>query len=192
VRRILTAIALLAGSAQAAHADSDGYFCIGPNYLAVQLRSFNTPGLRGPHVLKIVHFDTAGGPRWAGEIVLEDFQPHGMTCTANGVAIAGWADDYAIALDAGLTPRLVSRRKRDARPKAPPMVNLGNWAQQGITPIAVNGGVPRFQLRIVRASRGVKGGVDHHTTSTLEQVGSSGKAIRSLLLHDGHFFEPVH
>jgi hypothetical protein len=192
VRRLLTALALLAVFAQAAQADSDGYFCIGPNYLAVQLRSFNTPGLRGPHVLKIVHFDTARGPRWGGEIVLEDFQPHGMTCTANGVAISGWTGDYAIALDAGLTPRLLSRTKRGAPPKAPPMANLGNWAQQGITPIAVSGGVPRFQLRIVRASRGMEGGVDHHTTSTLEQIDSSGKAIRSLLLHDGHFFEPVH
>ena len=43
VRQLLTALALLTVSAQAARADSDGYFCIGPNYLAVQLRSFNTP-----------------------------------------------------------------------------------------------------------------------------------------------------
>ena len=192
MRQILTALALLALSAQTARADSDGYFCIGPNYLAVQLRSFNTPGLRGPHVLRIVHFDTARGPRWAGEVVLEDFQPHGMTCSANGVAISGWTDDYAIALDAGLAPRLLSRTKRNAPRKARQMVNLGSWAQPGITPIAVNGGVPRFQLRIVRASRGVEGGVDHHTTSTLEQIDSSGKAIRSLLLHDGRLFEPVH
>jgi hypothetical protein len=193
VRRFLIAVLCLVASGHAAYADSDGYYCIGPNYLAVEFRGALSAGspAAAAHVVKIARLD-ASGPRWAGELVLEDFQTHGMTCGADVVTIAGWRDDYVIALDVNLTPRLRAHTKRNGPPAARRMLNLGNWARQGVTPIAVNGGALRFQLRIARSDRPVEGGLQHRITSNLDRLDASGNATRSLQLFDGGYFEPVH
>lgn len=59
----IAAVALL-GSPATARADSDGYYCVGGGFLAMEFRSFNTPGLPGPQVHKIARLDTIHGARW--------------------------------------------------------------------------------------------------------------------------------
>jgi len=75
MRSILLALVITLAIALPAVADRDGYYCVGPDYLAMEFRPFSTPGLAGPHVVEILHFDQDAEPRWAGEVILEDFQP---------------------------------------------------------------------------------------------------------------------
>lgn len=83
LRRSLLLLLLVAGtSVQTAYADSDGYFCTGPGYLAAEFRAFSTRGLSGVHVLKIFRFDEALGPRLTGELAVEEFQTHTLTCAS--------------------------------------------------------------------------------------------------------------
>src|SRR4029450_8332455 len=82
MRSLLIAIFPIVLAVHPAYADSDGYYCVGPGYLAVEFRSFSTPSINGPHVLKILHFDEEQGPRWTGEVLVEDFQTHVLTCGA--------------------------------------------------------------------------------------------------------------
>lgn len=198
MRRLFTALAVLAIPARAAYADSDGYYCTGPGYLAVEFRSFNTPGLSGPHVLKIVRFDAERGPRWAREVVLEDFQPHRLTCGLDGVTIEGWGIgflSYDIALDTSRVPRIRTRVADPGRkfsPLGPTPGNLGDWASAGVRPIPAIEGLHRFQLRVARTSRPESQGIRHEGTTELEELDESGKVVRSLLLHRKTTYEPVH
>src|SRR5213593_1449061 len=89
MRRIFLALVITAAIALPAAADSDGYYCVGPDYLAMEFRSFSTPRLAGPHVVKILHFDQDAAPRWAGEVIVEDFQPHRIVCEAQTVLLEG-------------------------------------------------------------------------------------------------------
>lgn len=127
-------------------ADSDGYYCVGPDYIAYQLRGWQWFN-RGEHRLTIVHFD-AKGIRFSGEIVLgEDFQPHAMHCEADFVRIEGWGRSYLqveVRLDSDMGPVLTSTVYDEARvfdgadfPALLP--NLGDWSQPGVSIIAERG-----------------------------------------------------
>lgn len=196
--RVLTALAVLVLCARVAYADSDGYYCSGPGYLAVEFRSFNTPDLRGAHVLKIVRIGAAGGPRWTGEVVLDDFQPHRLTCGPDNVTLEGWGSgfiSYVVGLDTAGVPRIRARSVDPGRkftPLAPEPANLGDWAREGVTAIAAPGGSHRFQLRVTRTSRPESQGIRHEGTTALEELDTSGNVVRSLLLHRSSRYEPVH
>lgn len=86
---VFTKLAVLPGVARA---DSDGYFCTAKGYLAVEFRSFSTPGLAAKHVQKIIRFGKNRGVHWVGEISLPDFQSHYMRCHVGRVEIAGWGN----------------------------------------------------------------------------------------------------
>ena len=57
MRSIFLALVITLAIALPAVADRDDYYCVGPDYLAKEFRSFSNPGLAGPHVVKILHFD---------------------------------------------------------------------------------------------------------------------------------------
>src|SRR5437867_8461473 len=113
---IFLALVIAVVIALPAVADSDGYYCVGPDYLAMEFRSFSTPGLAGPHVVKILHFEQAGDPRWAGEVIVEDFQPHRMVCEMQTVLLEGAGNRgrgwvyYTVALGATGGPGIASVR----------------------------------------------------------------------------------
>ena len=70
-----------------ARADSDGYFCLGPGYIAYQF------GMAGPsarlHWIFIVRYE-ARGISELDSIQLPQFQVHGMRCQADAVDVAAW------------------------------------------------------------------------------------------------------
>src|SRR2546425_47277 len=65
MRSIFLALVITLAIALPAVADRDDYYCVGPDYLAEEFRSFSPPGLAGPHVKKTLHFDQDADPRWA-------------------------------------------------------------------------------------------------------------------------------
>ncbi|HEX7087539.1 MAG TPA: hypothetical protein VF198_14350 [Vicinamibacterales bacterium] len=181
-----------------AHADSDSYYCVGAGYLAVEFRAFNTPGLSAPHVLRIARFDEQG-PRWAGEVTLEDFQTHTLACGAAAVLIEGAGArergfvSCLVALDAD-TPRIAWQtatpfQRVGALPPGPPSFFFGS--QEGIQELPQRGGHPRFRLHVTRSIDRSGGATYHHIRATLEQVDSSERVVRELVIAEGTVTESV-
>jgi hypothetical protein len=94
-------ILVVAGEARA---DSDGYFCVGKDYIAYQF-GLAAPS-PGPHRLTIVRFGRDG--LHAPQVVdLPQFQVHGMACGDTTVRVAAFDAIYTVTLAS--TPRLVGR-----------------------------------------------------------------------------------
>jgi hypothetical protein len=190
-------LTVLAGRAM--RADSDGYACIGAGFIAIEFRAFNTPGITQPHVLRVARFDDVGGPRWAGEVGLEDFQTHTLACGARTIMIEGIGErgrglvSYTIHVDSAGVPRVGTH---DSDPQyvfrqlPPGPMNLGNWAQPAVIQLPSRGTYPRFQLRITRVTRRTSASALRHEMKTvLEEIDPSGAARATLLINEGSFIE---
>lgn len=196
MKALVVGLILLALAAPGARADSDGYYCVGKDYLAVEFRSFNTRGLAGPHVLKIARWDGALGPRWVGEVVVEEFQTHTLTCRPDGIAFEGAGErgrgwvSYVVGLDSAGVPRIVSHNNEavysfPSKAKSVPLPNLGNWARPGVTALPASTPTARFQLRTTLNSQREATGFRHERRTVLEQVDAAGTVRRSLLMSEG-------
>jgi hypothetical protein len=193
---------LLVVAVESAYADSDGFYCVGPGFLAVEFRSFAMPGIDAPHILKIVRLDEVQGPRWAGQVALEDFQPHTLNCTADRVDISGAGNrdrglvSYVVALDTSGMPRIVSHTTdpqhsfNDVSSLAP-LHSLGLWSLPGITVLSSGATPRRYQLHVTQMSHRVDRGIDHDMKTVLEELDGSGKISRSLVLNEGTRYESV-
>jgi hypothetical protein len=175
-------------------ADSDGYYCSGPGYLAFQLRSWSTAG---PHLLKVIRFGD-GEIREAGQVELPDFQPHAIRCEAERVRIVGWALHYVeYSIDVSGEPRIVEAIEDHDLAFSPDlfteeMTNLGDWAVPGSTTLSTEDSHHEYRLVITRHSSPVPGGLEHHTRSVLVAQDESGSVVSELLVYEGTFFESVH
>jgi hypothetical protein len=99
-----------------AHADSDGYYCIGPGFVAYEMSS---SGAASGHWLHIVRVSAAKGIVRLPPIALPEFQVHGMTCRENGCR-SGWLDNPSQCL-AGLQragDRHIDRRRAESQGRA--------------------------------------------------------------------------
>lgn len=134
--RILVAVSLILFMprlAAPAYADSDGYYCVGGNYLAYQF-GHAAPSAT-PHRLYLVWLGT---PRVIGEPVafaLPNFQVHGMVCEEGRIRIAAFDRLYDITLDDRARPRTFAETVFD-KPRAIPWAdaashqrNLGGWSR---------------------------------------------------------------
>lgn len=199
MRSVLTAMFLIVVAVLPAYADSDGYYCVGPGYLAVEFRSFSTPSISGPHVLKILRFDDELGPRWAGEIVAEDFQTHALTCGATQIVFEGAGDSrrglvsYVVEFDSTGWPRIMSVRNDPSYvfvPRKEP-ANLGLWARPGITSLPSASKTHYFQMRVTERTRRQDRAILHDKKTVIEELDSSGQILRSLQLAEGTQIETI-
>jgi hypothetical protein len=92
-RAALLFIAVALAFCVPSRADEDGSFCTFRGYLAYELRNGITPSEAG-HVLKVVRFEPMRGIFTAGEVTLQDFQVHRMTCGQDHVEISGWGNIF--------------------------------------------------------------------------------------------------
>ncbi len=130
-------------SPMAVHADSDGYYCIGSEYLAYQF------GLAAPspesHRLYIV-------PLRAGQILgepfaleLPNFQVHGLLCGDNEVRLASFHAVYTVKLDGEMRPTEYTREEYGAEGQIP--AEFGGAALPGNL---AKGSPARGDLRVAR------------------------------------------
>lgn len=94
--------------------DSDGYFCVGRDYIAFEL-SFS--GQDHTHRLHVMRFHDPS--RWTEHVTVElpDFQTHGLKCEPSMVSLAGWDSIYNVGWrDASSTPVLVQTPKSPGAP----------------------------------------------------------------------------
>jgi len=201
VRSCLSALAMIFALGRVAYADSDGHACVGAGFIAVEFRAFATPDLAGPHILRVARFDVAGGPRWTGEVSVEDFQTHTLACGAQTIMFEGIGErgrglvSYTIHVDSAGVPSVLARSS-DPRyafrelPSEP--MNIGNWARPGVIPLPSRGGYPRFQLHVTERTRRVSAGeLRHEMKTTLEEIDASGMVRRSLIINTGSRIETV-
>lgn len=134
-KRIFVALAVLMLAprlAASARADSDGYYCVGPHYLAYQF-GFAAPSPK-PHRLFVVSLDR---PRVVGPPIgfdLPNFQVHGMVCEQERILVAAFDRLYTVTLDHRGEPRTFSQalyEKAGVLPPEiqPPQRNLGGWSR---------------------------------------------------------------
>lgn len=83
--------------AQPVSADSDGYFCVGPDYLAYQFGLAAPP--TAPHTLYILRIGDGGGIAPPVEIRLPQFQVHGMRCRSGAIDILAFDSVHTVSFD---------------------------------------------------------------------------------------------
>jgi len=112
-----------------AYADSDGYYCVGPGYLAYQFGVGAPP--QGPHRLHVVRFGARRALEQPAVLDLPQFQVHGMICGERTVRLAAFNAFYTVQLDERKQPQRVDtepRGKGDPLPMEFGVArNLGAW-----------------------------------------------------------------
>ena len=97
-----------------ATADSDGYFCVGPQYFAYQL---NRPGLEDAHKLFVIPLDGRTGTFGISDTILPDFQVHSFRCHDRHIEIIGWDSIHHIRwADSTASRLMVTSASKDAGP----------------------------------------------------------------------------
>jgi hypothetical protein len=145
-----------------AHADSDGYYCIGPGFVAYEM-SFSA-GASG-HWLHIVRVSAEKGIVRLPPIALPEFQVHGMTCREHTVDLDGWTMRYGVSLDSNGQATVISTAVEPS-PKGAQQ-NLGMLARPSVTDIQSDGFQGEFQLIIAEAVRPTSRGPERFTVSQI-------------------------
>ena len=190
--KTLFVLALTAcGAARAARADSDGYYCVGPNYIAYELQLAQHEHNHSLHVFRL---NDSTGISARTTIVLPRFQVHGMRCEPDAIKLLGWDSLYTVSI-AGPRPTVavtVAPWVSTSRQRLPGFddANLGAWSKpvrayrSDTIPVQINATRYRFVLAI---------DVKPHPTSKCEflvvtrlvQLDSNARAVQSVVLFDG-------
>lgn len=180
-----------------AYADSDGCYCISRGYIAFELRSFRTPGLSAPHILRVFRFESGRGIYEAGEAPMEDFQVHEMTCKSDRVEISGFGKGYVkyVIATAGESNSLrinehvqdVNRLHDPSRETAAPG-QLG-LSRPSVIPLESSDAEHKYQLVLSFSTKKVKEGVESIRKAELQQIDSREKTSQRVLLYEDRYTE---
>ena len=119
--KVLWAVAIVSLShlgTGTAYADSDGYYCVGPRYLAYQF-GYAAPPVR-PHRIFVIRLD--GLTKIQPPVIFEipQFQVHGMLCHDRSIQLAAYDAIYTIDLDATTRPVRYASTPWPQRGQVPP------------------------------------------------------------------------
>ncbi len=179
--------------ASGARADSDGYFCVGRDYLAFELRGgLSSEGTA--HVLRVVRFGSQG-IRLAGEVLLEDFQPHRMVCGDEQVRIGGFSSrpvEYVIDVPSGAAPRVahVVTNPQWAVQRTE-LRNLGAWSSSGTVALPSTDPSHTFHLVMTETEERLGDEILHHKRTEMVMTDREGKIRQRLELFSGHRVETI-
>ena len=189
---LLLGVALFT-SATSARADSDGYYCAGPNYIAYEL----SLSLReGTHRLYVIPLSDSGGIGHPARIELPDFQVHGMRCGSGFIELLGWDSLYTVRVqgaERSLTASVALWTEQGATRQASntyPSTNLGAWSraakagQPDTVRLAIHTARPRFILAMdVRANPG--DACSYKVQTRLVELDQAGRPVHALTLFEG-------
>jgi hypothetical protein len=118
--------------ADPARADSDGYYCAGPGYLAYQFGLAAPPV--GQHRLYVVRIGGDSGIAEPDVLELKQFQVHGMRCDARSIELLAFDAVHIVELDARRPARYVTKPDPRRAGTVPPewvnqSQNLGGWSR---------------------------------------------------------------
>ena len=157
MKLLVTTFVLLVICTGSASADSDGYFCSSPAFLAYEFSFSKEPS--DQHKLYVIHFgaEPRNEPQW---LRIPSFQVHAMKCFSDRVEIVGWERRYVYSVSSNaVTARLEELLLTPGKlPEgfSPAIENLGSFSQvtRGAMPstytypLATNHG--KYEIRIVR------------------------------------------
>jgi len=194
-KRLIVALIVLGVVAPAAaYADSDGYYCTGPGYLAYQFGM--APKSLPPHRVYIINL---GGPESIPEptaLELPQFQVHGMVCGERWIDVASFTTVYRITLDEDLRPT----RYEVHRPLDQPipqvfirsqLQNLGalGGGRAFVKPIRASlGARPQggeYLIEITATSNGPEKQCEISITSRVVEFGAGGEQLSERVIFQG-------
>jgi hypothetical protein len=177
-------------AAPPAAADSDGWYCVGPGYLAYEIRF--SLGARAPE-LRIVRVGQGRIAEPLG-VPLDDFQVHGMRCGETRIELWGFEAYYVVHLT--VSP-LRARKSSGPTPPPVPAANLGDWSRASVIEIPSPDPHYRYQLVITKAEthrQDGDGGVIAHYTQTQvwqREKGAGGAIVATHPIFHGVFLETI-
>jgi hypothetical protein len=101
-----------------AYADSDGYYCVGPGYLAYQFGMAPLP--IAPHRLHVLNTRIAPGIPEPATLELPQFQVHGLRCGDGWIEVASFTAVHRVTLDNNNRPVRYETRPFAVGQKVPP------------------------------------------------------------------------
>jgi len=190
---LIGSLVLIFADASPLAADSYGYYCTAPGYLAFELRWV---GPANNHELHIVRYSEAEGIAPLPPIVLDDFQVFDMTCLAGSIEIRGSAGGYLVDLSDPEGPRQVHPVVLpDPERTGEPTANLGHWGRVGVVDLESDAPLGTFQLVIARVERPIAGGIEWYTLTRLVRrspvPGRAESFGEAIALFEGVFLETV-
>jgi len=115
---------LLLGAAPVLRADSEGYYCAGPGYVAYELRGFqffDSQAKTPPkHMVHLVTLGNRGEISDPIRLEIPDFQVQAMHCTAEAVELLSFDSVYDISLRKMDKPQLLYTRRLKTPGDTPP------------------------------------------------------------------------
>lgn len=152
------AVALLLPSV--ALSDSDGLFCSGKSYFALERRSFNSDGV---HRLLIIPLsdETGIGPEFA--VDLPDFQAHRMTCEDTQITVYSFSRVYDVRVGDWRTYRFLGDSPCSDCPERLnelSLLNVDSTKDQALRIHSTSGRIS-FELRFSRDDKLFAGAVEH-------------------------------
>jgi hypothetical protein len=172
----------------AAHADSDGFMCIGLKYLALESRSFDGDG---KHRLYVHWLHDGIGART--EVVLPDFQTHGLECSNDVVRIRGWEETHEVDVSRANQPRYlgsVPSRRADTMDPSTTARRVSAWPTERLTLVQAPGETS-YELRISNAVEAFPGAVETTTVAKLLRLSSDGALVESRVIYAGTNIETI-
>jgi len=120
--------------ADVTYADSDGYYCVGHDFIAYQF-GFAAPPV-GPHRLFVVRFGGPSGIEAPAVFDLPQFQVHGILCGEHQVLLSAYDAIYTVRLDSRNLPIEYQTAPWADHQNTPAIfigqsLNLGAWARTG-------------------------------------------------------------
>jgi hypothetical protein len=183
----------LGWSAAPAWADSDGYYCVGRDYIAYQFGFAQPPVAQ--HRLSIIAVGGATPLREPATLELPQFQVRGILCNQRTVQLAALNAIYTVELDSALRPVRYAMAPWADRQHTPPQFvgheqNLGAWSRP-VGTLAVervlltkNAAGHEFLLEITPTASTTERCVVEITTRVLE-LSATGQTVRERVVFRG-------
>ena len=171
-----------------ARADSDSYMCVGPDYLVLESRSFDSDG---QHRLFVHWLDDGIGPRI--EVLLPAFQTHGLECSKGIVRIRGWDETHEVDVSQVNRPRyvgLLPSQRADTMDPAARARRVSAWPSGRLSLDQVPGH-PYYELLVSNVVETYPGVVETTTVAKLLRRAPDGDFIDSRIIYAGTSIETV-
>jgi hypothetical protein len=190
LRGLVAALGLTAGLVPPAHADSDGFYCIGHGYVAYEGRGLSIPA--ETHTVFIVKVGGQEGISDPITVTIEEFHVNGMYC---GGELIVFRNGHAIDISDIDRPRYLGLRPELAIPQDSQSGNLAFHYDTGAYTIPSDDDRHYYSLvmfyveeSLVREGGGI---IMHHMIARVTQATAWGDFIRSRIIHDGITIETI-
>jgi hypothetical protein len=191
-RHWVVLVALSALAVVPVSADSDGYYCVGPGFIAYQFSGVSVA--TNGHVLTVVRVGEEPGIGEARTVTLPGFQVHGMKCNHDSVELRAWDAVHVVDLSDPGRPRVgpVASIPRETLLQGFRSENLGDWSRPAVVPIDAADSEHGYELVIRKQEEEIEpAGILHRTTAELIRKDHDGRAVDRRVLYEGEFEETV-